>query len=308
MRIAIFIGLLQMGLTVGAQDTLIYKTGENLLISVRNVNIPTTMSYKLYSNSKGPTYTVPLYDIFQIRYENGSIDEFNYEPPAPPKRDTVVILKVDTTHSADTIDIGIQDQHRKSLMLNYITLHGGVVLPQESFGSNKPGNDPASGFAQQGFLCGTELRILFLKYLGVMFKAEYSYFTADMTSLQSLHADSIVSNTNWRNFEFALGGNLNIPLFTQHLALEMDGAIGITKLYRPELEFMHSSQKQEDYVGICYEIGGALRLNISNGFGIKLFAHHYFNRVKEFDTFEYTGIKSMDVLNYKGGMALLFLF
>ncbi len=61
-----------------AQDTITKKTSENIQAKVLEIST-TEVKYKRFDNQSGPTYILPIADVLFIRYENGSIDTFNFE-------------------------------------------------------------------------------------------------------------------------------------------------------------------------------------------------------------------------------------
>ena len=74
-RVFLCIGLWAISHSVFAQDTIVFKTGEELKAIVQEVGIE-TVKYKKYTNADGPVYTVPKSDVFMLKYQSGGKDVF----------------------------------------------------------------------------------------------------------------------------------------------------------------------------------------------------------------------------------------
>lgn len=59
-----------------AQDTIVFRNGDEIRAKVTEVNVD-DIKYKLWSNQDGPTYTKRLSDIFMIKYSDGHKELFN---------------------------------------------------------------------------------------------------------------------------------------------------------------------------------------------------------------------------------------
>lgn len=68
-------------LSSAAQDVLLLRTGEEVQAKVEEVTA-SEVKYRKYDNLSGPLYTIKKAELFMIRYENGSKDVFNEQPPA----------------------------------------------------------------------------------------------------------------------------------------------------------------------------------------------------------------------------------
>jgi hypothetical protein len=64
---------------VYAQDVVIFKNGEETEAKVEEVSRD-SIRYKKASNPDGPTYSVPVSDVFMIKYANGKKDVFADQP------------------------------------------------------------------------------------------------------------------------------------------------------------------------------------------------------------------------------------
>lgn len=61
---------------VNAQDVLIKTNGENLIVKVQKIS-DLDIEYKIFSNIDGPVYTIKRTEVFQIRYQNGSVENIS---------------------------------------------------------------------------------------------------------------------------------------------------------------------------------------------------------------------------------------
>lgn len=61
---------------VNAQDVLIKTNGENLTVKVQKIS-DVDIEYKLFSNLDGPVYSIKRTEVFQIRYQNGSVENIS---------------------------------------------------------------------------------------------------------------------------------------------------------------------------------------------------------------------------------------
>ena len=72
----IFIALFGFVALVGyGQDIIIKKNADEIKAKVVEVGID-NIKYKNFDNPEGPTYVIPKYELFMIRYENGNKDVF----------------------------------------------------------------------------------------------------------------------------------------------------------------------------------------------------------------------------------------
>lgn len=62
-----------------AQDVIIMKDGSTIVSKVEKITAD-DVTYKKYSNLKGPSYTIGVKDIKAINYENGTSDKFDSQP------------------------------------------------------------------------------------------------------------------------------------------------------------------------------------------------------------------------------------
>ncbi len=63
-----------------SQDLIILKNGDEIKSKVEEIN-QENIKYKKFENLTGPLYTLDIYEIFMIKYENGTKDVFNYDDP-----------------------------------------------------------------------------------------------------------------------------------------------------------------------------------------------------------------------------------
>ncbi len=71
--------------TIFAQDIIVFQSGDELKARVEQVGTE-KITYKRFDNLNGPSYEVFKWDVFMIKYENGTKDVFNDNelPPPPP--------------------------------------------------------------------------------------------------------------------------------------------------------------------------------------------------------------------------------
>ena len=62
-------------MNIFAQDIITKHNGEEIQVKVINVN-DKEINYIKWSNMNGPTYTIPVSEVFMIKYENGTKDSF----------------------------------------------------------------------------------------------------------------------------------------------------------------------------------------------------------------------------------------
>lgn len=74
-----------------AQDMIKLKSGEDLQTKVIEIGT-TEIKYKKFDNLDGPTYTVTKEEVVEIKYKNGTVDDFSYSstPTAQPTPSTVI--------------------------------------------------------------------------------------------------------------------------------------------------------------------------------------------------------------------------
>lgn len=123
---------------LNAQDVIIKKTGDEVKVKITEVGLE-NVKYKKYNNIDGPIYTIPKYEIFMIKYENGSKDVFK-------DIEKEVVAKEEKSK---------QDYLRKGLHLGFhITPGAGAVLM----------DNYKFGF---GINSGVDLNIYFNDYVGI---------------------------------------------------------------------------------------------------------------------------------------------
>ncbi|MFI5163832.1 MAG: hypothetical protein ACHQHP_01145 [Bacteroidia bacterium] len=82
MKFAFLIGILLLSpFVLKAQDTLVKRNGEKLIVKLVEVN-PTDIRYKRFDYQEGPLFTLPKEEIKFIIYANGAKESFeSYVPP-----------------------------------------------------------------------------------------------------------------------------------------------------------------------------------------------------------------------------------
>lgn len=77
-------------MNIFAQDIITKHNGEEIQVKVINVN-DKEINYIKWSNMNGPTYTIPVSEVFMIKYENGEKDVFN-KKETQQKQQSVVMM------------------------------------------------------------------------------------------------------------------------------------------------------------------------------------------------------------------------
>lgn len=74
-------------INLSAQDIIIMKSGEEIKAKVTEIT-PKEIKYKEYDNQEGPLMVVERQKVFQIRYQNGSVETFpKVDVPKSPEQD-----------------------------------------------------------------------------------------------------------------------------------------------------------------------------------------------------------------------------
>ena len=82
-RYSLIIFLLFSSLMIKAQDTIVKRSGEKVVVKLMEVNID-NVKFKRMDNLEGPLYTMTKQEISFILYANGTKESFeNYFPPTP---------------------------------------------------------------------------------------------------------------------------------------------------------------------------------------------------------------------------------
>ncbi len=79
MKTALCCLLIMFFFSVCAQDTIRFVNKETGVVKVIEVN-PSAVKYYKFNNINGPLYTLPIEDIYTIKYSNGQIDSFTIHP------------------------------------------------------------------------------------------------------------------------------------------------------------------------------------------------------------------------------------
>lgn len=74
-EILLFAILLQIPFILNAQDTIIFRNGDELVVKVTEVS-DTYIKYNLWNNLSGPVYSKNIYDIFMVKYRGGHKDVY----------------------------------------------------------------------------------------------------------------------------------------------------------------------------------------------------------------------------------------
>ncbi len=109
-KLVLAVALLSFALAAGAQDLIIFKTGEELKAKIAEVGL-SDIKYKKDDNPDGPLYTTLKSQVFMIKYQNGTKDVFTAPSFTAPQ-----------AHGEKTLDYeGYRRLYRKKLA-------GGIVM------------------------------------------------------------------------------------------------------------------------------------------------------------------------------------
>jgi hypothetical protein len=97
-------------LPISAQDRIVLKNSDELKAKVINIS-PDVVTYQLWSNLDGPTYTTPKSNILFIVYKNGTKEVF--------KAESTTITTTTTTTTSSTTNISFRFQGYGNLGLVY---------------------------------------------------------------------------------------------------------------------------------------------------------------------------------------------
>jgi hypothetical protein len=99
---------------IKAQDTLSTRSGESIIAKVLEVTT-NEVKYKKFDNLNGPNIIILKSDLFQIKYENGTKDDFNN-----------IIKKEETNNAA--IDEGVQGKNDAQRFYNGYKTAGTIAF------------------------------------------------------------------------------------------------------------------------------------------------------------------------------------
>jgi len=124
---------------LNAQDIIIKKTGDEVKVKITEVGLD-NVKYKKYDNIDGPIYTIPKYEIFMIKYENGSKDVFK---------------DIKKEVASPEVEKNKKDYLRKGLHLGFHITPGAGAILMDNY---------KFGF---GINSGVDLSIYFNDYVGI---------------------------------------------------------------------------------------------------------------------------------------------
>lgn len=79
--------LILIAISSNAQDTLFFNSGTQIRSKVLEVK-PDVVTYKMYENIEGPTYTVYKHELHSIHYQNGYVETIQVVEDSPtPKKE-----------------------------------------------------------------------------------------------------------------------------------------------------------------------------------------------------------------------------
>lgn len=115
----VFLIYVVTALSASAQDTLVMRNGDQLLVKIEVIDV-SEISYRKFDNLNGPLHIVAKADVFMVKYQNGTHDVFSSaEAPLATPPTTTTHPPRDDRHVRDNRDT--RDNHRR--YRNYEQLH-----------------------------------------------------------------------------------------------------------------------------------------------------------------------------------------
>lgn len=184
-----------------AQDVIVKKDNTTVVAKVLEIG-STEVKFKKWSNQDGPLYTINVSEIAQINYQNGEVEKFLNNVPAPQE---TIELTNEEVNEDDNYN-AVSEQYVKSEPLRepepdirhsrarvQFSLYGGMALPLGNFGTTSStewsaplclGNDvnyvsEGYGAAKSGINLGMKLHIPVFRdknrrnIIGIVLQANY---------------------------------------------------------------------------------------------------------------------------------------
>ncbi len=94
--------LILIAISSNAQDTLFFNSGTQIRSKVLEVK-PDVVTYKMYENIEGPTYTVYKHELHSIHYQNGYVETIQVVEDSPtPKKELNTHTELPSTTESPT--------------------------------------------------------------------------------------------------------------------------------------------------------------------------------------------------------------
>lgn len=94
--------LILIAISSNAQDTLFFNSGTQIRSKVLEVK-PDVVTYKMYENIEGPTYTVYKHELHSIHYQNGYVETIQVVEDSPtPKKELNTHAELPSTTESPT--------------------------------------------------------------------------------------------------------------------------------------------------------------------------------------------------------------
>ena len=265
--ILFFLGIL-FSINLRAQDILIKTNGENLTVKVEKIG-ETTVEYKLFSNLDGPIYSVNKSEVFQIKYQNGSIDNFNTNTKQQP---------TNTTNSTPSnIPPVFQSKY---LTKNTFGIFVGGSIPGGSF--SQASSSFVDGFANPGFSLAFIGNKNLVKYLGLGYAigGDVNFFnTVKYQSLLGTSGNINFDTNPYYSYHAFLGPFFKLPIVDQ-IIIEFSPQMGMFGAVLPGQVTSYTNSQDvltkkdihyaQNKIGFGYQMDIGFRINVNDGFAFKL--------------------------------------
>ncbi len=265
LKIVFCIGLFLFSTNVFAQDNIIKKDGTEVLSKVIEIG-ETHIKYKNFSNLNGPVYTIPISDVFMVKYENGEKDIF--KETAEKTQNSIQQAPAVQNQQAATLPSG------KAWSVKF----GVDVAP--ALGVLWVHNTNAKDMAGFSFLYAVNVNII-NNPSGVFFEIGAGGMLGNYSVTENRIKSEIRTNTV--NFDFMLGGMSSSFYYKTGLRL---GVLANAQARTGNMDFQPIDRESLSsvQVGIPFEFGGIIAKRVNIGLGwhygfISLFEKEYTNDI-----------------------------
>ncbi|MEI7803096.1 MAG: hypothetical protein WCI97_10650 [Bacteroidota bacterium] len=268
-QIILTIAFLIFTFNLKAQDILIKTNGENLTVKVEKVS-ETVVEYKLFSNLDGPIYSINKTEVFQIKYQNGSIDNFNTSTKSQS-------TNTPTSNAPANIPPIFQSKY---LTKNTFGIFIGGSIPGGNFAQSSISS--LDGFANPGFSLAFIGNKNLVKYLGLGYTigGDVNFFnTVKYQSLLGTSGNINFDTNPYYSYHVFLGPFFKIPIVDQ-VMIEFSPQMGMFGGILPghvtsytnsqDVLFKKDIFYAQNKIGFGYQMDIGFRINVHDGFAFKL--------------------------------------